>query len=186
MIYPIANISFPRSGHHALKAVLENYFGDQLVYCDNYRCRPENRLTVDPKTNYQKEHDLELTHPEDLPGVRYLIQIRNPIAAIGSWIDFDARVSNVPVLSRDEWRASFQSKLDFWYKWFSKWVVFNSSASRLVVPYSHLIQAPYRTCESVIQYMTGDHPEASRLYSALERSPILARPTRYSTFMGVD
>lgn len=182
MLYKIANVSFPRSGHHALKAVLAEYFGSEFHYCDNYKDATEKRIVNDPETNYQKEHDLRLDFPSNLPGVKYLIQIRDPALSIQSWIDFDARVYCNRNNTRKDWIRAFSSNMDFWNSWFKKWVLAEITP-RLVVPYSHLVAMPFGTCESVIQFMTGHHAEPDRLNAALQKFPIAVRPERYSHYM---
>lgn len=184
MIYRTANISFPRSGHHALKAILAEYFGPEFRYCDNYTDDPSLWMRDNEGTNYQKEHDLALDYPSDFEGVKYLIQIRDPVLAIQSWIDFDARVHKNRNADRSQWRQAFQEKMTFWQKWFNKWVL-KSIPDRLVVPYTHLVAMPFGTCESVIQFMTGQHAAPDRLKSALEKFPVIARPERYSHYMDI-
>lgn len=182
MIYKTACISFPRSGHHALKAVLADYFGNELHYCDNYVDPTTDRLGANEDTNYCKEHDLKLAEPV-IPGIRYLIQVRNPIASIQSWIEFDSRVGAINhTASRESWSETFREKLEFWNHWFDKWIL-SDIWPRLVVPYETLVSNPFSTCESVIQFMTSQHPNPERLRKALERFPIVARPVPPSPFL---
>lgn len=184
MIYRTANVSFPRSGHHALKTVLAEYFGPEFRYCDNYRDDPALWLKCNAETNYQKEHDLNLDYPSDFEDVKYLVQIRDPVLAIQSWIDFDARVYRNSNTDRFAWKQAFRSKMVFWNKWFDKWVL-KPIPARLVVPYTRLLAMPYGTCESVVQFMTGQHADPERLRVALEKFPIVARPERYSHYVDI-
>ena len=169
----IACISFPRSGHHALKNVLSAYFGDAFQYYDSYLPMIVKR----EDSNFQKEHDLDLNIPVIL-GARYLIQVRNPIQAVQSWLDFDSRVAACPRnVEQAEWRGVFYKRLGFWREWYDKWVL-APLWPRLVVDYEDLIARPYEVCESVIQYMTEQHPKEATLKSALTQFPISARPER--------
>lgn len=182
MIYKTECISFPRSGHHGLKMVLADYFGDELVYCDNYVDDPSLRLGTHADTNYCKEHDLNLDLPID-DRFRYLIQVRDPLYAIPSWIEFDSRVGAVRhTETREEWFKVYQERTVFWQKWVEKWILSNIWP-RLVIPYDTLVTNPFSTCESVIQFMTGEHPDPKKLKRSLERFPLTPRPRRISPFM---
>jgi hypothetical protein len=176
MIHKTACVSFPRSGHHALKNVLCEYFGPGFGYCDNYLDPPERRLENCEETVFQKEHDLGLSIPI-LP-YRHLIQIRDPIHSIQSWIDFDSTVGAANANpSREEWAAVFKTRTALWCEWFSKWVL-SPIWPRLVVPYQSLITRPYETCANVILFMTGEHEDARRLADALAKFPIVPQTTR--------
>jgi hypothetical protein len=68
-------VSFPRSGHHLLGRCLKQYFGRDFHYCPNVFRKAHFK---DPKTNYQKNHDFDLS----LPNTRawyYVIQYRHPL-----------------------------------------------------------------------------------------------------------
>lgn len=184
MIYKTACISFPRSGHHALKAVLADYFGNEFKYCDNYVDPPSNKLGVCPETNYCKEHDLELSQPLD-PNFRYVIQVRNPMFSIPSWIEFDSRVGAINhMVSRETWSKAFNERIRFWNVWFDKWVL-SDIWPRIIVHYGILIDDPFSTCETIIQFMTGQHPVPEKLRQSLERFPIRKRPRRLSPFITI-
>lgn len=172
------SISFPRSGHHALRNVLAEYFGEEFKYCDNYVDPQEKRLGVDLDTNYQKEHDLTLEYPAYLP-YRQLIQIRNPFDAIQSWINFDATVGHEDAnQNRERWHAVFNERTRFWGLWFDKWVLSPAAVPRLVVPYERLVADPAKVCSSVILFLTNQHADPARLREALVRFPICAQPAR--------
>jgi hypothetical protein len=183
MIARTACISFPRSGHHALTAVLRHYFGDELKYCDNYNSLASDQMKNSTVTNFQKEHDLTLDYP--LAGdVKYLIQIRNPIHAIQSWIDFDAVVTGINAnKSPVEWRNVFSERLLFWKRWYKKWVLSDINP-RLVVEYESLIASPVSTLQQIILFMTnGRHADDVRLKEALERFPLEHRAVRKSSWV---
>lgn len=182
MIHKTECISFPRSGHHGLKMVLADYFGEEFHCCDNYVDDPSFRLGVHEATNYCKEHDLNLDHPVN-PAFRYLVQVRDPLYAIPSWIEFDSRVGAVRrTESREEWFKIYKERVAFWQGWVEKWVL-SDIWPRLVVHYDTLVANPFSTCESVVQFMTGEHPDPKRLKRSLERFPISPRPRRLSLFM---
>jgi hypothetical protein len=176
MIHKTACVSFPRSGHHALKNVLLDYFGDSFRYCDNYIDPPEKRIETCPDTIFQKEHDLDLTVPV-LP-FRHLIQIRDPIESVQSWIDFDANVCAADYNSdREMWQRMFRDRLVLWQKWFEKWALAPISP-RLIVSYKALVEHPFETCSKVILFMTSEHAHPDRLRGSLSRFPIVPQPIR--------
>jgi hypothetical protein len=183
MIARTACVSFPRSGHHALTAVLRHYFGDALRYCDNYNSKAFDQMNNNELTNFQKEHDLTLAYPL-MPNVKYLIQVRNPLHAVQSWLDFDAVVTGINAnQSPDEWRKVFSERLDFWKNWYQKWVL-SDVHPRLVVEYESLVSAPLSTVQQVILFMTnGQHADDARLKEALEKFPLERRVVRKSSWL---
>lgn len=183
MIHKTTSVSFPRSGHHALKNVLAEYFGDEFKYCDNYVDHEEKRLSEFSETNFQKEHDLQLQYCPH-PGFRQLVQIRNPIDAIQSWISFDATVGHEDAnQDRGRWRSLFSERLSFWGLWMDKWVLSPADGPRLVVPYERLIADPPKVCSAVILFLTGQHADPSKLRTALCNFPIIAQPARPSSML---
>jgi hypothetical protein len=183
MIARTACISFPRSGHHALTAVLRHYFGEKFRYCDNYTSLASSQIKNNTATNFQKEHDLELKYPL-LPDVKYLVQVRNPIHAIQSWIDFDAVVTGINANANpDDWRHVFFERLLFWKRWYNKWVL-SDIHPRLVVEYESLLASPVSTLQQIILFMTnGRHADDVRLKEALERFPLAHRAIRKSSWV---
>jgi len=183
MIARTACVSFPRSGHHALTAVLRHYFGDELRYCDNYTSSDLDQMHNNVLTNFQKEHDLVLDYLL-MPDVKYLIQVRNPVHAIQSWIDFDAVVTGINAnQTPDAWKKTFSERLNFWNAWYQKWVL-SDIVPRLVVEYESLVASPVSTIQQVILFMTnGQHADDARLKEALERFPLERRVVRKSSWL---
>lgn len=158
--YKTACVSFPRSGYHALAAVLKEYFGE------------------DP--GYGEEHDIDAKGPGPVAGIQYLIQMRNPINAIQSWTDLDARFGPPDRNStRALWTTDFTMKVDVWRNWYLKWVA-SDIPQRLVVFYERLLANPPGVCESVIQFLTYEQADAKKLKAALDAFPIISRQNRIS------
>lgn len=165
MIYKTNCVSFPRSGYHALAAVMGEYFGEP--------------------PGYGEEHDILLTAPGPVVGEQYLIQMRNPIYAIQSWTDLDARFGPPDRNStRELWTTDFLMKVDIWHKWYRKWVLADIPC-RLVVFYERLLANPYAVCESVIQFLTHEQADSKKLKEALAAQPIMARGNRLSNWINV-
>lgn len=174
--FPTECISYPRSGHHALVDVLQNYFGGGFHYCEIYRDhRPEELLGAEGSiTNYQKNHDFKLDTPI-LTDRQYLVQVRNPLESIESWNELDRRVGHVP--------DSEENRLDFWVAFVKKWLL-TPISNRLVVYYQDLIESPLPTCVSILQFLTKtQNVDVPLLEQSLKQFPFVRRrenrPTRY-------
>lgn len=176
-IFRTENVSFPRSGHHALKDVLAEYFGSAFHYCEFY-LEPEKRFGTCARSNYQKQHDFDLDVPI-MTDRRYLVQVRNPIAAIQSWMDLDVRTGERPHFScHEDWHAEFSSRLRYWTGFVEKWYV-QRIAPRFIIQYERLLANPMPTLISTVQFLTGvQNVNMPRLEAALAKFPIVARPER--------
>lgn len=176
-------ITFPRSGHHLLKNILEYYFEGQLHYCSLYSDPPEMQLGTSPVTNFQKNHDFELATPV-LEDRRYIVQIRDPIDAIESWFHMDRRVGwgGAGLPDYPQWKEFCSGKMGYYAKFVDKWV-FNHVSNRLIVSYYDLLHRPENTITSVIQHFCGTADISSkRLVEALEKYPPKRQLTRTSFY----
>lgn len=176
-IFRTENVCFPRSGHHALKDVLADYFEDDFHYCELY-LEPQKNLEVCAATNYQKQHDFDLSTPVKTDR-RYIVQVRNPIAAIQSWMDLDVRTGErAPFEYHEAWHAEFVNRLRFWKEFVEKWYV-QRIERRFIIQYERLVARPRPTCISVIQFLTGiQNVDMPKLEASLRKFPIVARPER--------
>ncbi len=165
-------ITFPRSGHHLLKNILEHYFDGSLHHCSVHEDPADLRLGVHPLTNFQKNHDFELD--TDIAYDRkYLVQVRNPIDAVESWIRLIQRVgTGEPILpDYTVWQLVSLSKLRYWINFVEKWV-YTFVPNRLVVSYHDLLNRPESAVTSVIQHLRGKaEVNGSRLAEALNKYP---------------
>ena len=148
-------VTFPRSGHHLLKNILEYYFDGSLHYCSVHEDSEDLRLGVHPLTNFQKNHDFDLkTKVTD--DRRYLIQVRDPMDSVESWIHLTQRIgtngTTLPVYN--SWKVDIMDKLNYWIGFIEKWVV-NHVPNRLVVSYQDLLNRPESVVTSVIQHLRG-------------------------------
>lgn len=165
LTFPAESICFPRSGHHALLAVLRNYF-DNLNYCEGYIDSPSLRLGGSNQTNYQKNHDFGLETPI-LSDRNYVVQIRHPLDAIASWEQLTRRLGGE--------NTTTASHLEFWTGFVKKWVL-SPVPRRIVVCYEDLISRPVPTCTSVIQFLTRvQNIDEGRLYESLQKFPLAQR-----------
>ena len=163
---PTECISFPRSGHHALTEVLRFYFAENFHYGEIYR----NGTALGegtPPTNWQKNHDFNLTTPI-LPDRNYVVQVRNPLEAIESWEKLDQRVTGKIV-------DACTNRMAFYCQFVKKWL-YEPVPFRLVVWYEDLMARPVPTVTSVIQFMTRtQNVDVARLQEALFEFPLERR-----------
>lgn len=109
-------VTFPRSGHHLLMSMMQKYYGDEMVYCENYsHCGQV--WCPDPKTTVQKTHDLDLDVPTDLD-VDYVIQMRNVRPAIESWY----KSATIHKWTTLPWPDFLEEKMAFYEAWSRKWL----------------------------------------------------------------
>jgi hypothetical protein len=142
----LVGVSVPRSGHHFLARLLQAACGERLRYCDFYEtpgcCRQVPCARASTPLHFQKNHDLQLRLPTDLPGVRYVVQLRDPVAAALSDRElFAARHGEALAADRPAlllWLATQALWLeDFWAKW-----VDPAPAAAVLLTYERLTAEP--------------------------------------------
>ena len=112
-------VTFPRSGHHLFQRLMQLNC-PELVYCEQYNhCK--SIPCTDPKTNFQKSHDFNLSDPY-IDGSRYIIQFRKPYESIVSWYDLSVKSKGVSEDSVEQWKTFLDAKVDFWVAFMDKWV----------------------------------------------------------------
>lgn len=150
----VANVSWPRSGHHLLIRLLALYFGRRFGYCERYGptkrghipccgafpCQRQGPITT------SKNHDFGLD--SELPdGMPLIVQIREPLAAITS--DFELYVAN----GNPDTAKSFQDfafhRARVFRRFCRKWVV-APRPNRLVIDYDDLMSHTERVLEAAI------------------------------------
>jgi hypothetical protein len=164
--------TFPRSGHLALRDTLLAYFGERFHYCESHKTPVEFTLENNPKTNYEKNHDFNLTVPV-VKWRKHLVQIRDPRAALSSWWRFKG--NTFPLKNTEErrrWREHMTEGMEYYHRFFNKWII-QPVPNRLVVPYDLLVSRPLYTCRRVIKFISGEDIEYAQLVRALRVFPIL-------------
>lgn len=150
-------ISFPRSGHHLLTSLLQEFFGGQLVFHSVYENTGTQPIGEHGSvTNYQKNHDFDLTTlvREDR---NYVVQLRNPIDSLASWRELDLRTGalfKADPADRAVWRDESKSRLEYFTGFTTKWL-FSYVPNRLVVFYEDLVGRPEEVLTSVVQHLRG-------------------------------
>ncbi|UCD74853.1 MAG: hypothetical protein JSV91_13835 [Phycisphaerales bacterium] len=172
MSHPIRRtecMTFPRSGHHLLQGLLSRYFCEQdFVYCEMYT-DPEHVLDLDDQTNFQKNHDLELTTPirDDR---QYLVQIRYPIESIVSWYRSNCDKNQVAD-SPGAWTNFAIERVAFWMCFYRKWVL-DYVPDRLIVNYADLVEHSTVTLEAVVRFLGDEQPDPERIEECCKAAEI--------------
>jgi len=138
-------VTFPRSGHHLLVDCLQEYFGGEMRYCENYH-HCNSVPCTDPLTNVQKTHDFDLDVKQDERHV--VAQVRARADAIQSWSELKCREGWFPERT-EKWIKDAEL---FYDRWVMKWVV---SGRFPVVAYEWLTTHPEDAVASVVKRMTG-------------------------------
>jgi hypothetical protein len=177
----LVGVSIPRSGHHFLAKLLENALGDDLAYCEFYSAadccrqlpcirRHRSRIT------YQKNHDMDLAIDPDLPGVRYVVQYRNPVPAVVSDRELFAEVRG-SALARDrsQYVMVLSEKAAHYARFYDKWVR-HPHGSRFLMKYEWLCDAPAEAIDALIRFC-GFSVTAERIAGAVAKvAPVVNRP----------
>lgn len=156
-MHRIINASFPRSGHHMMLGVLQNYFGDEMKCCkwsDDFEKRPH----LCPETNFTMVHDMHLTFPGNDPYWKYLVLVRHPIYSLASW-RIHKKLDDGNIC---EDLGVTQQKLEFWAKWMNKWVL-SPVNNRLIVQYESLVSNPFSVFEKIIRFCSDSPVDAMKL-----------------------
>lgn len=140
----LMGVSIPRSGHHFLVDLLRALLRDDFRHCEFYAaddcCRrvPCTRH-FDARIFYQKHHDLDLQLPTDLAGVRYVVQVRDPVMSTLSDREHIAlREGEARATDRDEYLVWLGQKACYYERFFEKWVL-PGDGERMVVEYDDLV-----------------------------------------------
>ncbi len=160
MTSPIAlvGVSIPRSGHHHLASMLQASLGDDLSYCEFYSdaecCRsvPCTRGGA-ARVRYQKGHDLDLALPVDLPGVRYLVQYRDPVAeAVSDRELFLSATGFTTPPTSDQYTHWLAGKVRYFAGFAGKWLR-RPLPEVLVIDYDRLVADPVSVLDEVCRHI---------------------------------
>ncbi len=173
----LLSVSVPRSGHHYLVRLLLAVAGRSATYCEFYEiagcCRtiPCSRQ-VSP-IRLQKNHDFDLTLPTDLPGVRYLVQYRDPVpGALSDRELYAAELGETLASERHHlmlWLAARALWLeDFHAKWIDPGV-----PDAFVLRYEALVADGEATLRALLRWLelpVQEHEVAAALSAEAKRS----------------
>jgi hypothetical protein len=146
----VANVSWPRSGHHLLQRLLDIYFDGRFRYCEFYGpidcCKsfPCTRQGV----NMSKNHDFDLSSRLD-PSVPLIVQYRRFVDAIAS--DFELHVRNGADDTENEFRRFAGHKATHYRTFVAKWTKEDSRSEKLVIEYETLVDRPGEVLSAAVR-----------------------------------
>jgi len=171
-INPIRNtlfVTFPRSGHTLLMDCLQEYFGEEMRYCENYHhCNTVPCL--DPATNVQKTHDFDLGVKQE--GQLIIVQTRAKPDALQSW--FELRCKWDPDNVGDWMYPEFiREKGLFYDRWMMKWC---TGGSFPVITYEWFMTHPEMAIAKAVILLTDDvKVDRSKISDIVEKMDIKPR-----------
>ncbi len=143
----LIGVSIPRSGHHFLVDLLRTLLPEDFRYCEFY-AQPECCRMVPcarppaARIFYQKHHDLDLALPTALAGVRWVVQVRDPVMSTLSDREHIVRYGTEErAADRDEYVVWLGQKAYYYERFFEKWVL-PGAADRVVIDYDDLVAQP--------------------------------------------
>ena len=141
MIRKTIFVTYPRSGHHWLMRCLQDYYGEEMVYCEHYTCC-QTIPCAKQEANILKNHDftLDLVIPEDW---NVIVQYRNPQDAISSLYK---------VSKEKDYIKFIYDNLYWYYEWMRKW----NKKKYFLVDYESRIANPIYTLNNVILNLSGE------------------------------
>lgn len=161
-IHPIKRtyfISFPRSGHHWVTGNLARYFGDAIHYCESYQ-QPDLRINVNPATNLEKNHDLDLNVTIGENQQALVLARRDVLYAIRSW--YALLQIQEPFF---EWVNQQQL---YWLKFLAKWTLpIQPGERRIVFWYEDVKANPVAATAAMCQFLCDDPVDLKRVVAAV-------------------
>jgi hypothetical protein len=135
-----------------LHALLPGQEEDRFFWCEYYNhCRRVR--CVDPRTTFQKNHDLDLKLPRR-DDRYYLVQIRTPLPAIISWYERSLELGWDDGLedTRESWLSFFRQRMEFFARFVDKWVAPGETDNLIIVAYEQYLEDPIRSLAKVIPF----------------------------------
>lgn len=161
----VAGVSWPRSGHHLLVRILQEYFGDKFQYCEFYT--PEDCCRTFPcarpgTIKFSKNHDFDL-NLEQYEDVNYIIQYREFIPAVVS--NFELFVCNGEIDSEFSFRKFASMEWTKYQNFLEKWVTSPFGKRQFVLAYEEFTANPVSRMQEVIKLFVPDRPvDETRLH----------------------
>lgn len=155
----VCGVSWPRSGHHLLVRILDEYFGGRFHYCEYYtpidccRCVPCERMG---EISFSKSHDRNLEVPIRAGG-RYLVQYREFCPAVVS--DFELYVRDRGRDSSAQFRRFANKEARKYVRFMGRWASAQADGTTIArIAYEQLASNPGRTIADVISLFAPGEP----------------------------
>lgn len=152
----VANVSWPRSGHHLIERFLNAYFGKRHRYCNPYALSPQCcRALPSSPCRHQATVTFSKNHGEDTrsvaPGDRHLITFRHFLPAFvsiyGPTLKFDGIRDSPAVFRNMLWERAHLYKA-----WCETWVFAGEDLEKMLVRYEDLTAWPQQNFAAIIRY----------------------------------
>lgn len=169
----VANVSWPRSGHHLLARILERYFGPRFGYCEYHVPRTDPQLpccgqfpcTRQDVISMSKNHDFDLASPVPAK-VPLIVQWREPLAAIQS--EFELALLDGVADSPEAFAAFAEKRAATYRRFMAKWLE-APIETRLAVEYDEFVADPLSIMTDVLALWNDGPVDMGRLQNAIER-----------------
>lgn len=164
--------SIPRSGHHFVQHLLQNYYEEALFYCEFYE--PTDCCKTVPCTRrgehsviYQKNHDFDQMLRQDVQDALYVVQYRHPAPASLSMQEMDIALTC-------DYYALYLAHLAVYYDNFHKKWLARPLSNAVYIDYEMLLQDPVGSLKPIIEWASGsfDKPRLSRVVQEIKSKKI--------------
>lgn len=175
---PVAHLigaSIPRSGHHFLASILRAYYKEEIHYCGYYKvkhCCHEIPCVrrASYKVMYQKHHDAQFDLPANLPGIRYVVQYREPVSEALSDLELHLKRRSTDggtlcTSTRERFLRWLAKKAQYYTLFHDKWVA-PRSRNCFFINYSDLATNPGHTVGQLLSCFDSTFSEV-RLSDAI-------------------
>jgi hypothetical protein len=175
--------SMPRSGHHFLVLLLEEYFGTDFGYCEFYKpihccklipCARPTRPGAGHRYFMQKSHDFFFEDPVD-HDQSYLIEYRQLIPRSQSNFEYALKAGSRRDTFEEFW-AFVDASIEYQISFIRKWIETPPPAS-VLLDYAILSTSPEKELTRVVEFITGTSADIERVRACVDR----VRPTNAHT-----
>ncbi|MBI1274939.1 hypothetical protein GC177_03075 [bacterium] len=176
----VASASVPRTGHHMLQQMLEEYFGERHSYCQYYD-GPQKRADccnqfpcVHPDVNFQKNHDLDRKGTSTTQ-YHYLVQYRHPLKATVS--SFLEGLSYQPHMRNnyEYWRHFARGEFNFYKSFVKRWMKAYALPHALYVEYDDFMQRPIKVFSQIVSFFEPDaEPDLEKISKIIAKKNIIS------------
>jgi hypothetical protein len=156
------NITFPRSGHHALVSILEKVT-DDIHYYEKYSDKPKPA-----NANFIKNHDFDLK-TQYFQLANYIVTIREPWECIPSYFTLEKKTHDLD-LDYYGWMKFCNTALIYYRDFYNKWVK-DPRENVMVIWYGDLIKKPFMSMKAILDWCDFRYTD-DKLVEVLKENPL--------------
>ena len=105
-----------------------------------------------PQTNYQKNHDFDLTLDNN-PNYVYIVQYRSPMESLISYYKHGINIGVITEDTKKNWVDFCKKNIVYWKKFINKWVVENKNSNVAFISFEELLKDPQLSITKAILLM---------------------------------